>query len=496
MHPLRVQLRPRGGAGGRGRTPHRPGPGRQAASLVEGVRLREGAPARPLPERTRPADGAAPTPRRRQLRGHRLGDRHPRGRGAAGARCGTVTAASRSSITAAAGRGITSPAPTAPATRRALGSRWRSSALAQEKTGEFWVTDRMFGVPAMRSDFEHCDVAMFLGKNPWHSHSIPHARVTLKQIAADEARTLIVVDPRRTETAELADIHLQLRPGTDASLLAALLAILVEEGHVDQRLPRRSTRSAWSRCWRRSGRCRSPPTVRAPDWTRRWSAGPHGSSAGPARCASFEDLGVQMNRDSTLVSYLHKPPHRAHRELRAEGHRLRAHRPLTHRRGRLGAAEPGRGSADHRRARPVQRHRRGDPHRSPRPLPGHAGRGRQPRPLARRLEALPRGAPDARHGGGDRRGDERDRAAGGLRPPRGEPVREGRGHLLQLRLPRELLPPASPAPSAAARRAPRGGDPRPARARPRRHHRGRSGAAPRGRRRAGRRPTPRPSWPR
>ena len=29
-----------------------------------------------------------------------------------------------------------------------------------------------------RADFEHCDVALFLGKNPWHSHSIPRARVT------------------------------------------------------------------------------------------------------------------------------------------------------------------------------------------------------------------------------------------------------------------------------------------------------------------------------
>jgi anaerobic selenocysteine-containing dehydrogenase len=68
------------------------------------------------------------------------------------------------------GQGNHLPGAYSTGTRRALGSRWRSSALAQEKTGEFWVTDRMFGVPAMRADFEHCDVALFLGKNPWHSH--------------------------------------------------------------------------------------------------------------------------------------------------------------------------------------------------------------------------------------------------------------------------------------------------------------------------------------
>jgi len=104
------------------------------------------------------------------------------------------------------GQGNHLPGAYATATRRALESRYRSSALAQEKTGEFWVSDRTFG-SSTRADFEHCDVALFIGKNPWHSHSIPRARVTLKEIAKDPARTLIVIDPRRTETAELADIH-------------------------------------------------------------------------------------------------------------------------------------------------------------------------------------------------------------------------------------------------------------------------------------------------
>ena len=44
---------------------------------------------------------------------------------------------------------------------------------------------------------------------------------------------MIVIDPRRTETAELADFHLAVRPGTDAWCLAALVAVLVQEGLVD-----------------------------------------------------------------------------------------------------------------------------------------------------------------------------------------------------------------------------------------------------------------------
>ena len=106
------------------------------------------------------------------------------------------------------------PADSVPAIRiyKAVGGKFRSRALAQEKTGEFWVNHRMLG-SMVRADFDHCEVAVFVGKNPWQSHSIPHARTTLRAIAKDPVRAMIVIDPRRTETAELADIHLQVRPG-------------------------------------------------------------------------------------------------------------------------------------------------------------------------------------------------------------------------------------------------------------------------------------------
>ncbi len=204
------------------------------------------------------------------------------------------------------GQGNHLPGAYSAATRRVLGSRYRSSALAQEKTGEFWVAARMMG-SATRADFEHCDVAMFLGKNPWHSHSIPRARVTLQKIAADPARTLIVVDPRRTETAELADIHLALRPGTDAFLLVALLGILLEEDLIDRRFL--DAHVAPGELGIVSSALRRFPIAEAidrtgldPELVRRTAR-----TIGRARAfASFEDLGVQMNVHSTLVSYLHR----------------------------------------------------------------------------------------------------------------------------------------------------------------------------------------------
>jgi anaerobic selenocysteine-containing dehydrogenase len=189
-------------------------------------------------------------------------------------------------------------------TRAALGSRFRSNALAQEKTGEFWVVNKMLGGYS-RADFEHCEVAIFLGKNPWFSHSIPRARVTLKEIANDPARTLIVIDPRRTETAEIADVHLQVKPGSDAFLLAALIGVLVQEGrlaedwlaaHADglrEVIPHFERLPVAEYC----AKCGLPEAlVRAT--ARR--------IADAKSVAVFEDLGVQMNRHSTLVSYLHR----------------------------------------------------------------------------------------------------------------------------------------------------------------------------------------------
>ncbi len=201
------------------------------------------------------------------------------------------------------GQGNHLPGAYATSTRRALGSRYRSSALAQEKTGEFWVGDRMMGT-VTRADFEHCEVAFFLGKNPWHSHSIPRARVTLKEISKDPARTLIVVDPRRTETADLADIHLQVRPGTDAWLLSAMLGTLVQEDLVNHafvaahasglsEVVAQLSAIDVAKCCERTGVdealvCKATRVI-----------------ARSRAMSSFEDLGVQMNRDSTLVSYLH-----------------------------------------------------------------------------------------------------------------------------------------------------------------------------------------------
>ena len=190
------------------------------------------------------------------------------------------------------------------ALRKALGITRRSNALAQEKTGEAWVEGRMFGTHT-HGEFAEAEVSVFLGKNPWHSHGFDEARRVLKEIAGDDARSMIVIDPRRTETADLADFHLQVRPGTDAFLLAAIGAVLVTEHLLaDDWLAANAlgvaeTIDAFGR-------------VPIADFAQRCGIEEATIRTVARRMAAaesvsvYEDLGIEMAPHSTLVSYLQR----------------------------------------------------------------------------------------------------------------------------------------------------------------------------------------------
>ena len=193
------------------------------------------------------------------------------------------------------------------ATRAAFGVRYMSNALAQEKTGEFWVDGQLFGRSRCHTtpDFERAEVAVFIGKNPWESHGFPRSRVVLKEIAKDPGRALIVMDPRRTKTAQLADIHLQVRPGGDAFCLAALLATLVQEDLLDHDfLAAHATDGE-----RLFAELRD---LRVDEYARRGGIDGELVRAAARRIAAagsvaiLEDLGIQQAPHSTLNSYLEK----------------------------------------------------------------------------------------------------------------------------------------------------------------------------------------------
>jgi len=119
---------------------------------------------------------------------------------------------------------------------RAMGSQYRYNALAQELTGRFWVDGETFGNQNAHAtaDSGNADMVLMVGKNPMMSHHSPKARLVWKKFSKDPDKILVVIDPRLSETAKLADIHLTIKPGTDALLLRAMISIVLKEGWQDQ----------------------------------------------------------------------------------------------------------------------------------------------------------------------------------------------------------------------------------------------------------------------
>ncbi|MEU8896608.1 bifunctional nitrate reductase/sulfite reductase flavoprotein subunit alpha [Nocardia sp. NPDC048505] len=94
------------------------------------------------------------------------------------------------------------------------------------------------GPPGSYDDFEHADLFFALGANMADCHPILFLRMADRLKAGAK---LIVADPRRTDTAQRADLFLQLRPGTDLALLNGILHLLVENDDIDAEFIARHT---------------------------------------------------------------------------------------------------------------------------------------------------------------------------------------------------------------------------------------------------------------
>ena len=86
------------------------------------------------------------------------------------------------------------------------------------------------GPPGSYTDFDCADLFFVIGSNMADCHPILYLRMADRLKAGAK---LIVVDPRRTATAERADLFLQIKPGTDLALLNGLLHLLVENNDID-----------------------------------------------------------------------------------------------------------------------------------------------------------------------------------------------------------------------------------------------------------------------
>src|SRR5690606_34562546 len=81
-------------------------------------------------------------------------------------------------------------------------------------------------------DLDQADLIVLVGSNTAWCHPIVYQRIMAAR--AERGTRLVVIDPRRTETCEDADLHLALRPGSDVALMNGLLAHCREAGVLDR----------------------------------------------------------------------------------------------------------------------------------------------------------------------------------------------------------------------------------------------------------------------
>ncbi|RQH04472.1 nitrate reductase [Paraburkholderia dinghuensis] len=89
------------------------------------------------------------------------------------------------------------------------------------------------GPPTCYDDLERARTVLFAGSNAAWAHPVVFRRLEAAK-AADPSIRWIVVDPRRTDTAAMADLHLAIEPGTDVALFNGMLHHLIWEGLVDR----------------------------------------------------------------------------------------------------------------------------------------------------------------------------------------------------------------------------------------------------------------------
>jgi len=125
----------------------------------------------------------------------------------------------------------------APFAIKALRTKNRYSATSVDQLPHHFAAFEMFGHQLLLPipDIDRTDFMLILGANPAASNgsimTAPDVRRRLKDIVA-RGGEVVLLDPRRTETAKLATEHHFIRPGTDAFLLAAMLQTLFSEGRI------------------------------------------------------------------------------------------------------------------------------------------------------------------------------------------------------------------------------------------------------------------------
>ena len=190
----------------------------------------------------------------------------------------------------------------------AVGTPWFFNSYAQEKSQHHWIDQKMAKSPPglyFHADAWNSDVILMMGTNPLVSNTGHNPTNGIKKFLKNENNKLFVVDPRRSETARRAHVHLVVKPGTDAYLLMAMVKHILDNELYDQNFLKEKADNftVLEKTFREisveamCGKCEldtESVTAVAEQFAR----------AGKA--SIFFDLGVEQIRHSTLVSWLIK----------------------------------------------------------------------------------------------------------------------------------------------------------------------------------------------
>ena len=89
------------------------------------------------------------------------------------------------------------------------------------------------GPPCCYEDLDHCSVAFLIGTNTAECHPVLFQRLLKRKKRNPGSLKIVVVDPRRTDTAKAADIHLPIAPGSDLALLHGIAHLVLRENGQD-----------------------------------------------------------------------------------------------------------------------------------------------------------------------------------------------------------------------------------------------------------------------
>ena len=98
------------------------------------------------------------------------------------------------------------------------------------------------GPPGSYADIDEANCLLLIGSNTADCHPVIFKRIKARKNDDPKRVTIIAVDPRRTETADFADLHLPIRPGSDIALLNSMLYVLLDENLIDRQFIARQTK--------------------------------------------------------------------------------------------------------------------------------------------------------------------------------------------------------------------------------------------------------------